>query len=608
MPPALRPRRDDAGQGEHVERSGIGGYSYARLMTSRVRDRVVPRALAATAAVIGLSAFPPPSPARSPAREVLGFGIATNTGSGRSAFVVGGHEDVGNWGPAHAVKLRWTSGNVWTGQVAVQSGTALEYKFITRDTGSGVYCDGGNVQWTAGANLQRAVPAQPAAPYPDKTIFYHSGWTNVNIVYRSGTNWFAKAMDRVGDGRGPGEFLYRADGIGEAGEFLEFIPNGHQGGVQYWDHAPYGGYGISNYCTRLDVFFLQDGDLYNYRPPAAVSGRRIVTNSITSSWAPTIPSRNIRVYLPRGYDQNAWKRYPVLYFHDGQNVFAPGGAYGSWDADLTADKEMSQGRMREAILVGVDNTSERLREYCPPGDNAGYGAGTGDQYGRFLAHNVRPFVDAGFRTLTNRQDTLTAGSSMGGLISAYLGFETNWIGRAGVLSPSLWAAPNLMNWINTHDSKGTQVYLDWGTSQDDWDLGWELYDLLLVDGYAPNADLLTVIGCGHAHNEAAWAARLPEAYHFLLNPWDEPNRLAQETYPPTAGSPVLDAAGLRVSFDTLRGQVYRLDRSAALLPASWTGIVAAAAEPLPWSRTNLADSAAGNLSNAFYRLVATPGL
>lgn len=547
--------------------------------------------------------------ARSPAREVVGFSVTTNTGFGRSAFVVGSHDDAGAWNPVSAVKLRWTPGDVWTGAVAVQAGTVLEYKFVSRGTAPTNYCDGGNVEWAGGANLTASVPAHPDAPYTGKTITYHSGWTNAFVAYRVGTNWYAGEMSQVGAGRGPGEYLYRIAGIGEAGEALEFIPYGHYAGTQYWDHAPYGGYGDSNYYTSLDAFVLQDGNVFSYWPPASVSVSRISTTNVTSSWAPTIPSRDIRIYVPRGYDQNTWKRYPVVYMHDGQNVFQPGGTYGCWDAELTADKEISQGRMRECIIVAVDTTSERNRELCPPGDDAGEGPGTGDLYANFLIHNVRPTIDAHYRTLNDRSNTLVAGSSMGGLASAYLGLATNVFGGAGVFSPAFLISSNFMGWIYTNDTQGIRIYMDDGTENLDaelWDDTWRAYDYFLDDQYAVNEDLLMIVGCGHDHNEAAWAARLPEAFRFLLNTWDEPNLLLQDLNPPQLA--VASTGNLiRLSFDSLRGRQYRMDRSPALQEASWQGVVTSGVESLPWAAFTLADTnGPAVLSNAFYRVVALP--
>ncbi len=358
--------------------------------------------------------------------------------------------------------------------------------------------------------------------------------------------------------------------------------------------------------TALDVFFLQDGNVFSYRPPVTVSVSRIETTNVTSSWAPTIPSRNIRIYLPRGYDQNTWKRYPVLYLHDGQNVFQPGGAFGCWNAERTADQEISQGRMRETIVVGVDNhPTNRLGEYCPPGDTARGSIGIADVYANFLIHNVRPTVDAHCRTLNDRSNTLTLGSSMGGLVSAYLGLETNAFGRVGVLSPAFWPADRFVGRMDSNDTRGIRIYMDMGTDEseaDMWEPFWRVYDLFLVDGYAVNDDLRIAIGCGQQHNEAAWAARLPGAYRFLLNLWDEPNVLAQSEYPPAIGSASADR---RFTFDSLKGRAYRLDRSADLRSGTWLGAATSVVENLPWSSRTLSDTNEPDASG-FYRLVFEP--
>src|SRR5207244_931246 len=137
-----------------------------------------------------------------------------------------------------ARKLHWTVGNVWTGQVAVQSGTALQYRFLKRNGGSTVFCQSTN-STNLSPTFSLTTSNQPPAPYPGKTILYHSTWTNAFILYQSGTNWISAPMTNIGPGRVPGEFLYRVDGIGEAGEPIEFVP--HNSANQY-DNAPYPGY------------------------------------------------------------------------------------------------------------------------------------------------------------------------------------------------------------------------------------------------------------------------------------------------------------------------------------------------------------------------------
>ncbi|MBU1692597.1 MAG: hypothetical protein KKC51_01400 [Verrucomicrobia bacterium] len=542
--------------------------------------------------------------AASPVREPLTFQYAWDVGADRSVFVVGSHDDVGAWGPTNAVKLCWTAGNVWTGLVAVQAGTALEYKFIARTNSADQYGNGENVEWMAGDNLSTQVVAQPDAPYTGKTILYHSGWTNAGLVYRVGTNWYGTAMQQAGGGRTVNEYLYRAEGFGEEGDPLEFVPYGTYNGTQYWDHAPYGGYGDSNYYTTLDVFFLQDGNIYNYRPPTNVSASRIDSTNVTSSWAPTIPSRMCRIYVPRGYGENTWKRYPALYMHDGTNVFQPGGIFGCWNAELIADKEISQGRMRECIIVAVDNSPERNREYIPPGDDSGAGSGTADQYANFLIHNVRPMVDAHYRTLNDWSNTLTIGSSFGGLVSFYLGFETNVFGKIGPMSTAFWPADKFVGRIETNRYHGPRIYMDMGTEEPSlWDENMDAYDQLLDNEYAVNADLLLEVGCGHEHNEAAWAARLPDTYHFILSLWDEPNLLAQEEHLPVIDT--ASATSFAVEFTALRGRTYQLERSLTLAAGSWTNAGALAEELLPWAPRTIQDTNPPSVSGPVFYRIAT---
>jgi predicted alpha/beta superfamily hydrolase len=552
--------------------------------------------------------------ASSPYREPVPFSHTWDVGYGYALFVTGNHADLGNWSPESAVKLFWTAGNTWTGSVAIQAGHALEYKFIRRSMASGDYCNGANVEWMPGANLTRSIPAQPPAPYAGKTVYYYSGWTNASLVYRVGTNWFGKDLERAGPGRSSGEYLYRADGVGEAGEGIEFVPNGWLDGAQHWDHAPYGGYGNSNYYTTLDVFLLQDGQIYNYWPAAQVAAPRVVTNYVDSSFA-GISGRLARIYLPRGYDDHAWKRYPVLYLHDGQNVFSPGGPNGSWDADLTATREVSQGRMRECILVGLDHTTLRQSEYEPPGDTyyTGYPPGRGDAYVNFIVHNVRPALDFNFRTLNDFRNTLIGGSSMGGLISIYAGFETNVFGGVLALSPSITRAPNYEAALAARPKRPLRIYEDTGTDEGSvgpgggnyWEKPWEAYDLFLAKGYAPNADLLMRIGCGHVHNESAWAARLPAAFQYLLDVRNEANRLAHHRFPPVLGV-LTNPPAVTLRSDTLDHFRYQLEQSTNLLSGRWTRAGAAWTNPLPWGPRNWPDPSPPAPPLWYYRLTAEP--
>jgi hypothetical protein len=214
-----------------------------------------------------------------------------------------------------------------------------------------------------------------------------------------------------------------------------------------------------------------------------------------------------------------------------------------------------------------------------------------DQFARFLIDNVRPTVDFHFRTLNQPAHTFTLGSSMGGVVSAYLAFETNIFGGAGLMSPAFWTAPLLVGRIATNAVRGPRVYLDFGTAESDvsmWLPGWNAYGLLLDDGYAVGGDLRQAVGCGHPHNEASWAARLPDALRFLLDLWDEPNRLAVETFPPALGGLLYPAAGrFDLTHSALRGVYYTLQRGGVGETGDWVQVSGLGTGRLPWAVAQL---------------------
>jgi predicted alpha/beta superfamily hydrolase len=366
---------------------------------------------------------------------------------------------------------------------------------------------------------------------------------------------------------------------------------------------------------------VQDGQVYGYRPPASPSAPRIETRAVASTVA-GIPGRTIRIFLPRGYDTNLWKRYPVVYFHDGQNVFFPGGAFGTWDADRIARHEMAQGRMREAILVAVDNAdgygSTRRSEYVPPGDSVSGLAGNAGAYGRFLLDNVLPTLDYNYRTLTppgqppNPQHTILAGSSLGGVVTAYLGREHRSVfGRLGIFSPAFWACPNYLGSTFLPDPKlPLQIYMDIGSSESSsgessslvyWNDAQEVANDLISDGYVCLRDLLFFPECGGQHNEAAWSRRLPLFYEFALGIWDEPQWLSAELAPPSPA--IVDVAGGNASLalSTMRDIPLRIESSPNL--RSWSSWAQPAMPGTAWSHTILTGPIASP-QTSFWRTVA----
>lgn len=557
--------------------------------------------------------------AASPFREDLTFSVVTNTGIGREVFITGSHPDAGGWNPTLGAKLVWTDGNVWTGSLAFAAGTQLDYKPVVLPNTVADICNGANWDWMPpgdGNHLTTNTAPQPAAPYAGKTVYYHSGFTNVTLIYSdNGGGFIGAPMLQAGPGRGPGEYLHLAEGIGTPGGTLEFVFSGMVGTNTYYDHAPYPGYGTppdNNYFTTLDHLFVQDGDLFNYWPPTSLTPPQVLLSNAVSTFSPS-PSRTMRIYLPRGYAENTLKRYPVLYMQDGENVFAPGGNFGSWDTDLIATRETSQGRMREVIIVALDSMpgpANRTREYLPPEDNEG-GQGFGDVYANFLVHDVKTKIDAEFRTLPDRPNTLTAGSSSGGLITTYLGWSTNVFGKIGSFSPAYLISPNFNARIASEPKQALRIYTDMGTEGEteaslvaDY---WVVLDYLLRDGYVQHRDLLSWFACGATHNEAAWSARLPTALRFLLNPWDEPNRLAHRSEAPAIESATLDpgAATLRVAHPALTGWTYQVDAAATPAGPWTTNIAPSAPEAEPWTTRTVDLSLNPATTTRAYRILAT---
>ena len=277
--------------------------------------------------------------------------------------------------------------------------------------------------------------------------------------------------------------------------------------------------------------------------------RRIIVAALTmmisaSAWADgrietmfiesgdtAIPSREVRVWLPPEYGEGD-ARYPVIYFHDGQNVFRPGGPFGCWFAEDAAAEEMKAGRMREAIVVAVPNNeadmgNARITEYQPPSDvnprDPSKGKGMCDRYAKFLLGKVKPAIDAKYRTLPDRENTIVAGSSMGGVVSLWLGLNTDAFGAVGVFSPAFWSSPEFTKAVMKGSrKKGLRIYMDMGTREtgnltgDYWKDALAVREALLKQGYIEGEDFLWNPGEGDEHNEKAWAKRLPVALRFLL--------------------------------------------------------------------------------------------
>lgn len=242
-------------------------------------------------------------------------------------------------------------------------------------------------------------------------------------------------------------------------------------------------------------------------------------------------ARDLFVYLPPSYKAGT-RRYPVMYMHDGQNLFDHALSYaGEWQVDETMEALSEEGI--EAIIVGVPNAGvQRLEEYTPFRDARGTG-GHGAKYVDFLADTVKPLIDRDFRTLPSREYTGVLGSSLGGLISMFAFFHRPEVfGFAGMMSPSFWFAQEaIFPYVQRQPFVPGRLYIDAGTAEDMNPQRRSLRrsligncasnvrrmrSLLLEKGYRAGEDLVVVEEPGGVHHESAWARRLPDALRFLL--------------------------------------------------------------------------------------------
>jgi predicted alpha/beta superfamily hydrolase len=577
--------------------------------------------------------------AATPQKSVVPFSITQDVGSGNEVFVSGAHPDLTSNGiQPLGVKLHWSSGNVWSGSIAIEAGAPLNFSYVSHAISTSGYCGGNSIAISSPISL--TVPSAAGPPYSGKVIRYLSSWSTANLFFRDVTRngaWTTAAMQRVDQGRTVSESVYEVGNVAAPGDEMEFIftdgaghydnapapPQNPQQGAAPAVPVPYQSMSPPyNYRTRLDVFTVQDGQVYNYDPPAAVSPPTI-EHRLVGSTVSGILERYIHIYLPRGYVQKTSKRYPVVYFQDGQNVFFPGGSFGTWDADRIATYEISQGRMREAIVVGIDNTGDRMSEYIPPGDQiSGQATGKADKFVQFMRDNVLPTLDYNYRTLnqpgqlTVPAGNITAGSSLGGVVTAYIGMtNSSMFGKIGVFSPAFWSAPHFITDTLTPAPKlPLVIYMDIGSSESSssqsssetyWEDALSVYNTWLGDGYAVNSDLLMWPQCGAVHNEAAWSGRLPAFFQFALTVWSEGNPIALRKFPPRLDLSSVDLSGgsARLHFLAPLGAAFTLFRSTDLM--SWEDQTLLPPATSIWEDRNVVDPFALPATRRFWRLQTT---
>ena len=232
--------------------------------------------------------------------------------------------------------------------------------------------------------------------------------------------------------------------------------------------------------------------------------------------------RDLIVYVPPGYDEQPQRRFPVLYLHDGQNLFDRATAFGGqdWNVHGAADYLIQSGAIEPLIIVGIYNTGKsRIYEYTPT-KVPKLGGGRADRYAKFLMQEVMPFVQQQYRALPEPSQTGIGGSSLGGLVSLYIGLKyPQTFGKIAALSPSVWwnqrvilrlaaaadPRPRPRIWLDIGTREGPKIVPDVE----------QFRDLLLKKGWREGQDLHYERVEGAEHNEAAWSQRVGPFLQFL---------------------------------------------------------------------------------------------
>jgi len=233
-------------------------------------------------------------------------------------------------------------------------------------------------------------------------------------------------------------------------------------------------------------------------------------------------SRPVTVYLPPGYDAGE-SRYPVLYMQDGQNLFEPERAFipgQHWRLNNAADLAISDRTAEPMVIVGVDHGGPgRIEEYTPTRDAARAAGGKAPEYERLLIENLKPLIDARYRTRPD--DTATGGSSLGGLVSLFLGLtRPDVFRRIAAMSPSVWWDNRaILNFVDRFNGPRPRLWLDVGgrEGRDTLRDARELRDRLVQKGWS-DADLGFLEDSRGDHSERAWARRTQGMLEFLFPP------------------------------------------------------------------------------------------
>ncbi len=316
--------------------------------------------------------------------------------------------------------------------------------------------------------------------------------TDGRLLLRADTDWDRDIEPVEEDGGGS---VHRFE-VRTGRPFAYFKPIIRRGDQVIWSAG-------KNYLATFSA--TAGRDVYPYflsEPTGRVTGPFEVENEAGTAY-------KVRIYEPPGYRENTLKRYPVLYMHDGSNLFFPEEAFlgVEWEIDETMDRLDAMNAIKLTLVVGIQ-ANERDRDYTPPGCEA---------YCAYIAGRLKPWVDERYRTLPDAKNTAVMGSSLGGLVSLELAWNHSSVfGMAGCMSSTFQRDPGLFDRILSEGKRPLKIYLDSGWPGDNYEVTRSMRDLLASVGFETGKELLYLAFPGDPHNEHAWATRAHIPFQFFF--------------------------------------------------------------------------------------------
>jgi len=467
-----------------------------------------------------------PGTERQRGRADVEFKVVQAVASARDGvFLLGDLPELGGLDPTRSVQLVTSDRKVWRVVISLPLDRDYTYSYRLRGTRIEDLGDPRNDVPVTGL-LRGRTPSTVRGP-GTKSLQVHAGFVDPRLHWRQGTGQYAtEVLELLGPGRTPSELRYgvRSFGLGERP--VEFYLASADGSAR--DPAD----PARTYVTPLDRFFLQDGELFTYVPAAQVTPMQRDYSAPVHILSGVLgQERTYRVMLPRGYDEHVGRRYPVLYQYDGKNmwdeVFT---GFGIWDRD---GKRMAglvaRGEVGELIQVAIDYIDapscvniNRGRDCLSPEDRpdvdpCGAVRGMADRFVGFLVSELKPRIDASYRTLPDREHTFATGYSFGGVFALYAGWEfTDTFGAIAAQSGSFWV-PNFPGRVMTELRPDLRIYLDTGDLEDSISQpNLRLRNnFLLRQGRVLERDLHFEVGYGQNHTYTNGGRRMRGMLTFL---------------------------------------------------------------------------------------------